>query len=440
MSDATETPNADSPEDKLEIPEEAERGPSEEDLEKEIEAALAGTSLMGADEEEQSMEDALAAWDRAQETGSTEPKEGAFCQGIVAGVTDKDVFVEFGPRLQGVVPAGHFGTPPDVGSTIKVFVREQHASEGIFLCSLHRSIQTAEWDGLEVGSILQGTVRATNTGGFEIQCGVLTAFMPISHMTLERVDEPETFVDRAVSVEVIEIDREKRRLIVSRRGILRREREETRAQAVSSLAPGVVLSGTVTRVEPFGAFVDVGGVEGLLHVSELAWKRVEDPKEHVTAGDKVTVKVLSIEENGRRISLSKKALDQDPWLAFIERNPVGSVVEGAVTRMAHFGAFVEVAEGVEGLAHVSQLAPHSVRSPKEVVSIGQTLSVRVANIEPDRRRIGLSLLSERGDLLTADVADDATIRSVLTGNEAEEGETQLGALLRKALEGKDESS
>ncbi len=434
MSDPDEKPIADMTPD---LPTGDSKAPTDEELEKEIEAALAGTSLMGSEDDEPSMEDALAAWDRTQDAISTDPKEGAFCQGTVAGVTDKDVFIEFGPRLQGVVPAGHFGTPPDVGSSIKVFVREQDAQEGIFLCSLHRSIQTAEWDGLEVGSILQGTVRATNTGGFEVQCGVLTAFMPVSHIALERVEEPETFVGRALSVEVIEIDREKRRLIVSRRGLLRREREESRAQAVSSLAPGVVVSGSVTRVEPFGAFVDIGGVEGLLHVSELAWKRVEDPKEHISEGDKVTVKILSIEENGRRISLSKKALDQDPWLAFIERNPAGSVVEGKVTRMAHFGAFVEVAEGVEGLAHVSQLAPHSVRSPKEVVSIGQTLSVRIANIEPDRRRIGLSLLSERGDLLTADVADDATIRDVLSGGQEAEGETQLGALLRKALEKKD---
>ena len=245
----------------------------------------------------------------------------------------------------------------------------------------------------------------------------------------------EPFIGQNFEVEVIESDPERRKLVVSRRGILARERDAARADAASTLVPGSSVAGKVTKVENYGAFVDIGTVEGLLHVSELSWKRVEDPNDHVKVGDALTVRVLEVSDDGKRISLSLKALQPDPYMVFLAAHPIGSQVTGKVTRIQTYGAFIEVADGVEGLAHVSQLAPGGADSTRAVVKIGQEVNIRVASAEPERRRTGLSFLTERGDRLTDDVADDATIRDVLERTSAPE--PTLGDLLKRALEGRD---
>ncbi|MDF1701276.1 MAG: S1 RNA-binding domain-containing protein [Planctomycetota bacterium] len=396
-----------------------------ENLDDEIEAALGGHSVL-----EIAGRELLAPTQRKE----AEVKTGNFAEGLVTVVGREDLFVEFGPRLQGVVPCAQFSQLPEPGERIKVFVESFDGKESLYVCSVKRTAQAAEWGGLEVGSIIAAEVKAHNAGGLELQAGVLTAFLPVSHIELERVEELEPYIGRRFDVEVMEVDPEKRRLVVSRRGLLNRDRDQRRADVTSALVPGSVLQGEVTRVEPYGAFVDIGGVEGLLHVSEIAWKRVEDPNEHVKVGDRFDVQIQKIEEGGKRISLSKRALTDDPWDLFVRDHPRGSLVPGKVTRIQTYGAFVEIAEGVEGLAHVSQLSPVRVNSPKDIVRLGQELSVRVHEIDTERRRIGLSLLTDRGDLLTDDVADDDTIRDVL--NRDRPAEPTLGDLLKRALEGK----
>ena len=430
----------------------------DDELEREIEAALGDQSIeeLTREHEEQPRKPGdmnQAALDREIDealggqsiadivdgttAASDQPREGAFATGVIGGIAGEDVFIEFGPREQGIVPLAQFATPPEIGQSQKVFVSGFDDKENLWVCGVRRQVQSAEWDALEVGSILDGIVRATNAGGLEVQVGVLSAFLPASHIALEHVEDMEAWVGRTVQVEVIEIDPEKRRLVVSRRGILNRERDAQRKEAVSVLRVGTVLGGEVKRIEKFGAFVDLGGVEGLLHVSELAHKRVEDPNDYVKVGDHVKVKILKVEEDGRRISLSMKALQEDPWQAWTAAHPAGSVVPGKVTRIASYGAFVEVAEGVEGLCHVSQLAPGGVGTAREVVKVGEELSVRVVNVEPERRRVGLSLLTERGDRLTDDVADDETIRRLTGTSDDSGGEPTLGDLLKKALEDKE---
>lgn len=403
------------------------------DLDREIQAALSGQSVFDLAEGD------VLATSRplpGLPKGAT-PKAGAFLEGIVAGVGKDDVFVEFGPRQQGVVPRSHFAAPPEPGAAIRVFVQEYAKEDGLWLCSVQRTVETARWEAVAVGSLLQGVVRAANSGGLELQCGTLTAFLPASHVALERIDDLASQIGRSFEVEVIDCDPAKRRLVVSRRGVLSRERDAQRASAVGTLSPGQTLRGTVTRIEPFGAFVELGGVEGLLHVSELAWTRVEKPEEHVAVGDVIEVQVLRIEEDDRRISLSRKVLQQDPYQAFVLAHPVGARVEGKVTRVAPYGAFIEVAAGVEGLAHVSQLAPGGVQSVKEVCRRGDTVKARVVSVEPERRRLGLSLLTDRGDRLTDDVADDETVRRILReGSRGTTPEPTLGDILRKALEGR----
>ncbi|MDJ0520784.1 MAG: S1 RNA-binding domain-containing protein [Planctomycetota bacterium] len=360
-----------------------------------------------------------------------EVRPGRFHEALVSAVGKQDVFLEFGPRTQGVVPAAQFAELPEPGTRIKVFVEDFDDKESLYLCSVRRTAQAAEWDGLEVGSLFAAEVKAVNKGGLELQAGVLTAFLPVSHIELDRVEELDPYIGRKFEVEVIEVEREKRRLVVSRRGILARERDQRRTDAASTLGVGQVVKGQVTRIEAYGAFVDLGGVEGLLHVSEIAHKRVEDPKDHLEEGELVEVQILKIEEGGKRISLSKKALIEDPWDAFVRDHPRGQVVPGKVTRIASYGAFVEVADGIEGLAHISQLSPVAINTPKDVVRVGQELAVRIHEVDYERRRIGLSLLTERGDRLTDDVADDDTIREVLERDRP--AEPTLGDILKKAL-------
>ncbi len=414
------------------------------DLEREIQEALGESSLLGisspstprkAPAPRSPTKPRTAHGSRAR--GAPEGEDASHRTGTVVGVGKDDVFLEFGPKEQGVVPLVQFPDTPEVGTQVKVRVESFDAKENLFLCALTRSFQRdADWASIEVGAVVMGTVRAVNKGGLELQVGrVLTAFLPASHVALERVEDLEALIGQAFPVEVVEIDPERRRVVVSRRGILARDRAERRASVVRTLQPGAVVQGTVTRVEPYGAFVDVGGVEGLLHVSQMAWKRVEKPEEVVKAGDVVKVQVLEVSEDGKRIGLGMKQLVEDPWLAFTRQNAPGKVLQGKVTRLAPYGAFVEVAEGVEGLAHVSQLSPNQVRHPKEIVKEGQALAVRIVSVDAAQRRIGLSLMTERGDRITDDVADDATIREVVERTR-QVVEPTLGDLLRKALEAK----
>ncbi len=411
--------------------------PGDEDdpqaLEREIEEALGGRSLLDYD----AADTPPAARPLPPLAPGTRPRAGAFAEGLVAGVGREDVFIEFGPREQGVVPRAHFSTPPEVGSRLRVFVQERDPEDGLWRLSVERAREEARWDSVAPGTLLEGLVRAANTGGLELQCGTLTAFLPASHAALERVEDLTALVGRAFEVEVLEVDRAKRRLVVSRRAVLARERDAQRAAAMGTLGPGLVLEGRITRVEPFGAFVDLGGVEGLLHVSELAWTRVERPEEHVSVGQTVRVQVLKVEEEGRRISLSRRALEADPYHEFVRAHPVGARVPGRVTRLAPYGAFVEVAPGVEGLAHVSQLAPGGADRPRQACRVGQEVKARVVSIEPERRRLGLSLLDERGDRLDEDSADDETVRRILRqGGRDPTPEPTLGDLLKRALEGR----
>ncbi|MDJ0976037.1 MAG: S1 RNA-binding domain-containing protein [Planctomycetota bacterium] len=404
--------------------------PASDDLDKEIEAALGEQSVLDIARDE--LLGPTRSSDAARRAADGGPIERGYREGRVAGVTKNDVFVEFGPREQGVVPFEQFATEPKPGDDVRVYVEHFDNKEGIYVCSLRRGRQSADWATLDEGAVVAGTVKAANKGGLELQCGHITAFLPASHVSLERVDDLESLIGQHFEVEVIESDPERRKLVVSRRGILGRQRDQARAQAAAELGPGSVVSGKVTRVEPFGCFVDLGGVEGLVHVSEMSYVRVENPADHIEVGAEVKVQVLEIKEEGKRISLSIKALQQDPFDAFAIAHPTGSQVEGTVTRLASYGAFVQIAEGLEGLAHVSQLAPGGARSAREVVHIGQTLKWRVAQIEHERRRIGLSLLTDRGDRLTDDVADDDTIREVL--EQSQEAEPTLGDLLKRALE------
>lgn len=404
----------------------------DDDLEREIEQALGDASLLGI-----GSSSAPTPTGPGGATADGTPEPGHFADATVSGVAHDDVFVEFGPRAQGVIPADQFGAPPEIGETVRVYVERFDTKEGLYLCALKRTLQAAAgWGSVEPGAIVMATTRAVNRGGLEVQIGHLSGFLPASHVALEHIDDLETVVGQTFPVEVIEADPDRRRLVVSRRAILARERDQHATATLDRLQIGDVLSGTVVRVERFGAFVDIGGIDGLVHVSQLAWKRVAHPDDVVKQGDTVKVQILdiSISSDEKRISLGMKQLTEDPWMRFARDHAPGSVMEGRVTRLAHFGAFIEIADGIEGLAHISQLAPDSVGSVREVLKLGDTLAVRVVDVDVEKHRIGLSLLTERGDRLTDDVADDETIREVLDRKEEDAGDPTIGDLLRRALD------
>ncbi|MCZ6598461.1 MAG: S1 RNA-binding domain-containing protein [Planctomycetota bacterium] len=358
---------------------------------------------------------------------------GELVVGTVVGVSGADVIVELGPRSQGAVPLDEFDEPPEVGSSIKVSVRGREGD--LLTLSMRAARAIAAWDQMEEGSLVKARIIGLNRGGLEAKIGSITAFMPASQVDMKRVDELADYTGKTVICEVLEIDRDKKRVVISRRRVQEDEHARLREEGMASIAAGAVLHGKVTRLETFGAFVDVGhGVEGLVHVSNISYRRVERPDEVLRVGQEVDVQVLEVTEGGRRIGLGMKQLEADPWDDADTRFATDAVVEGTVRRLVDFGAFVEIAPGLEGLLHVSAMGHGRVRHAKDVLSQGEKVSVRVVKIDKSARRISLSRLDSRGVLLgSEDSAEGEVVDEVLRESEQKQVGTNLGDLFRKAL-------
>jgi ribosomal protein S1 len=348
---------------------------------------------------------------------------------IVAGLSGEDVVVELTPRVQGCIPRAEFDAVPPPGTPLSATLVGRE--EGVWILSVKEAKQLAAWNELELGSLVKGTVYGINKGGLELKLGPSRAFMPASQVALEHVEDLAAYAGQTLVCEVLELDREKRRVVVSRRAVLERERRTNRRSATDKLAVNAIVKGRVARLESYGAFVDLGGVEGLLHVSNLAHRRVEHPEELLALGQEIEVVVVSLEEGGKRIGLSRKLLEPDPWDAVAERFRPDQIVQAKVRRLTNFGAFLELEPGVEGLLHVSQLGGRA-RDPGQVVKPGQELTVRIQSIDPHAKRISLTRLAPNGALLGSDeAAAGAEVAEVL--GEARALSTNLGALLGKAL-------
>ncbi|HYT91546.1 MAG TPA: S1 RNA-binding domain-containing protein, partial [Gemmataceae bacterium] len=249
----------------------------------------------------------------------------------------------------------------------------------------------ADWSTVAVGQIVEARVTATNKGGLSVEINGIRGFMPISQIDLYRVENAETYVNQRLLCEVTEVDPVERNLVVSRRNLLEREREEMREKVWAELAEGQTRTGIVRSVRDFGAFVDLGGVDGLIHVSEMSWQRVQDPTTIVQPGQSVKVMVLKIDREKRKVGLGLKQLTASPWDNIGDRYAHSHVVKGTVTRLMDFGAFVELEPGVEGLIHISELAPQRVYRVSDIVKPGQEVQVMILSVDPAQRRIGLSL-------------------------------------------------
>ncbi len=354
--------------------------------------------------------------------------------GTIVGIDEGDVFVELGPRMQGVIARAAFSRDPAVGDEHRFTLRGKE--EGLWALSLVEEPVLGTWEDMEPGSLVQARVVRPQPGGLEVRIGPLHAFLPKSQTGLERSDDPEVLVGKVLMCEVTEVDPERQRCSVSRKLVLQRERESARGRELGSLAPGAVVQGRVSRVEDYGVFVRFGhGLEGMIHVSNLAWERVSHPGDLLKKGDSVDAKVLHVKQGGKRIGLGLKQMTESPWSALAREVASGAVLEGVVTRLADYGAFVRVRPGVEGLLHRSEtgLGPNE---PLHVVAKpGASLALRVVSVSAAEERLALSLLGEDGRCLAPMDADDLATLEALNGEREDRDEGTLARKLREALDG-----
>lgn len=346
---------------------------------------------------ERQLQEAMGGFDEAQLAGqlleepAPKPDKGKKVGRIVA-IHGNDVFVDLpGSRSQGVLPRTQFAEKPSIGEEVEVQIEGYDEANGLLILTRKGAAVEADWSTVQPGMVVEARVIETNKGGLAVDVNGIRGFMPISQIDMYRVEKPEDYVNQRLLCEVVEVDPERRNLVVSRRVLLEREREEQERKLWEELAEGQVRDGIVRRVEDFGAFVDIGGVEGLLHVSEMSWGRVVDPRDVVSPGQRVKVAIIKLDRERKRISLSMKELIESPWDNIDEKYPIGRVVEGTVTRLADFGAFVELEPGIEGLVHISELANQRVNRVSDVVQVGDRVRVQVLGVDVDKKRISLSI-------------------------------------------------
>jgi small subunit ribosomal protein S1 len=355
-------------------------------------------------------------------------------RGTVVGTFGRDVFVELGPRMQGVISVDRFDAPPSEGEQFDFTLRGQE--DGLWALSRSDERPLVSWDRMEAGSLVQARVTGENPGGLDLKIGPLHAFMPRSQCGLSRGAQPRALVGKTLACEVIEVDRERQRVLVSRRALLERERVDERRREVHQLVVGQVVRGRVTRLEPYGAFVSFGaGLEGLVHVSNLSLDPVGHPREVLRVGQSIEVKVLSVRAEGRRIGLGLRQMQEGPWKRAAESYPPGAIVEGLVTRTTDFGAFVHVERGIEALLPASECGLSPQRRLRDALAPGELITVRVLDLDVERERMTLSLLhADRRRIARDEAAGIEELRERrATGTEGRAA-TPLGPLLARAMD------
>ena len=341
-------------------------------------------------------------FERAIAATVLEFKEGDIVEGTVVSVDGDGAMIDIGYKSEGLIPTRELSIrnnvdPNDavkVGDRVEAVVLNKEDDEGRLILSKKRAMYERAWGRIQQIADQEGTVEGTVIevvkGGLIVDIG-LRGFLPASLVDLRRVRDLDPFIGQTIIAKVIELDRPRNNVVLSRRAYLEEAQAEERNAFLDGLGEGEVRDGVISSVVNFGAFVDLGGMDGLVHVSELSWQHVNHPGELVKVGDKVTVKVLEVDRDRERISLSIRQTSDDPWDVFAREHEVGDVVDGVVTKTVPFGAFVSVADGVEGLVHVSEIAVHRVESPELELSIGQPVKVKITEKENERRRVSLSI-------------------------------------------------
>jgi ribosomal protein S1 len=353
----------------------------DKEIEGELEAAMSGLSG-------QEIYGDLSARPEKGQAGEGGPKKGR-----VLRVHGADVFLEIpGGRSEGLLPIDQFPEgPPAVGTEVEIHIEGYDRANGLLILSRKGAAVHANWSSVTEGMTVEARVTGTNKGGLEVDVNGIRGFMPISQIDLYRVEDATQFVNQRLLCVVQDVNPAERNLVVSRRTLLEKEREENRERLWGELAEGQVRDGVVRSVKDFGAFVELGGVDGLVHVSEMSWTRVQDATKVVQPGQAVKVVVLKVDRERRKLSLGMKQLQESPWDSAVQKYLPSSVITGKVTRLMEFGAFVELEPGIEGLIHISELAPSRVRRVKDIVQPNQVVQVMVLSVDPEQRRISLSL-------------------------------------------------
>ncbi|MEX2285605.1 MAG: S1 RNA-binding domain-containing protein [Planctomycetaceae bacterium] len=380
-------------------PEPVEIPPSPADLdaqmEAEIEAALSSGEVHGATVVSPPQPSAESPRAPVQAPTEETLEKGMRLTGKILSVHGDDVFIDLGLRSPGVVPKRQFvsGKSPEVGQMIEVSVDRVDREDGLVLVNLPKGLRKASsnWESIEVGQIVDCMVTKTNKGGLEVTVSSLRGFLPAGQVDLNYISDLEPYVGQKLRVKIIDANPKKRNLVVSRRAYLQIERKEAEENLWKTLEVGQKFAGTVSTLKDYGAFVDIGGVDGFLHIGEMSWTRLKHPSELLQPGQKVDVKVLALDPEKKKISLGMRQLTQNPWAAAADRYPAGQTVSGQVTRITDFGAFVELEPGLEGLIHISELEYRRVKRVDEVLKVGQTVVAKVLEVDSERKRIGLSL-------------------------------------------------
>lgn len=354
-------------------------------LEAEIEAALGDLNV----------EDMLDYADRARPA----PGEREYKTGVIVAVHGGDVFVEFGPKSQGVCPLDQFSEPPEAGERAQFIIDRFDEKEGLLILSREGVMRKAEWESLDIGQHVEARCTGTNKGGLEMELARHKAFMPAGHVDLRHIEDLSVFVGEKMPCEIIELDRQRGRIILSRRAHLEVERARLREELLETLEEGQTIPAIITSIQVYGAFADLGGIDGLIHISDLSYQRIHHPSEVVKEGDQVNVKILKIdrEQDPVRIGLGLKQTLEDPYAAGVGKLEIGEMVSGRVTKLMPFGAFVELSPGVEGLIHISELSHERIQRVSSVVKPDQVVTVKVLSVDAAQRRIGLSLKAARAE-------------------------------------------
>jgi small subunit ribosomal protein S1 len=363
-------------------------------------------------------------------------EEGEVVSGHVVRIDKDEVLVDIGYKSEGVIPANELSIRKSVdpndevhlGEEVDAIVLIKEDQDGRLIMSKKRARFEKAWRRIETaaesGEPVEGTVIEVVKGGLIIDLGV-RGFLPASLVDIRRVPNLDEYMGTKIETKVIELNRSRNNVVLSRRAVLEEERKEVRQQILDRLQPGLVVDGQISNIVDFGAFVDLDGIDGLIHISELSWSHVNHPSEILGIGDTVKVKVLDIDRDRQRISLGLKQTQEDPWQRIVNTYNIDDELAGKVTKVVTFGAFVEILDGVEGLVHISELAPHHVESPREIVHPGDEIRVRILEIDSERRRLSLSAKRVEDQLLplprpggdsgepAAEVEDDADAEMIL---------------------------
>src|SRR5512144_2188575 len=336
--------------------------------------------------------------------------EGDVVSGKVVRIDQDEVRVDIGYKSEGVIPSNELSIRKTVkpseevelGEEIDALVLTKEDQEGRLILSKKRARFEKAWRRIEraadSGEPVEGTVIEVVKGGLILDLGV-RGFLPASLVDIRRVQNLDEFMGQKLECKVIELNRSRNNVVLSRRAVLEEERKEVREQILGRLQPGQVVEGKISNIVDFGAFVDLEGIDGLIHISELSWSHVNHPSEVVSISDTVRVKVLDIDRGRQRISLGLKQTQEDPWQRVVDMYNVGDELEGKVTKVVTFGAFVEIMDGVEGLVHISELSQQHVENPREIVRPGDDIRVRILEIDSERRRLSLSAKRVEGQVL-----------------------------------------